>query len=124
MREQVVDGGGRMRLDAEQNIREVEVGIDVVFLARRYKCVEHGEMNAGLLVGYEKKVGAPEGNAAQGGFGGIVVRRNGVKAQKASKRFAMAQKITHRFSHERAWLVGITVASRPAKKARKERARA
>ena len=56
MREDCVDVGGGMNVDAEQNIFDVLDRIDAVQVAGRDQRVEAGEVLAGLRVPDEEKV--------------------------------------------------------------------
>jgi hypothetical protein len=56
MRQQLVDPGGRVRVDAEQDVAQVLERIDVVEVARRDQRVQASEVAAAVRIPDEQEV--------------------------------------------------------------------
>ena len=70
--EQLVEPRGRVIGDAAQHVGEPGLRVDVVELGGRDQGVDGGGTLAATVRAGEQPRSAPEGNTAQGAFGGIV----------------------------------------------------
>ena len=121
MWEQVDDVRCRMAMDADENVREVVDGVDVVLLAGGDERVENGEVVAGFLAGDEEVVLATEGDATKAGLGDVVVGRDGGVSKEAAELADVAEDVSNCPAERAARLERAAMMSRPANEQSEER---
>lgn len=109
MRQQLVDAGGRVRVDAHQHVADIGDRIEAVGFARRHERVEPCEVLATLLVADEEEVLPAEGDDAERTLRLIVVNGDPDVVEEARQVLPLIERAVDRLAERTlGWMPGCS----------------
>src|SRR5687767_3351349 len=98
MRQELVDPGGGVRVDAEQDVAQVLERIDVVEVARRDQRVQASEVAAAVGIADEQERFSSEGDDPQRSFRSVVVQGNADVVEESRERVTAISRVADRLT--------------------------